>query len=190
MHVPYVLYVPALASQPRRVPDVVPASISVPRTLLELVGIATGLPGVSLAPILRGKPSPVRAVYSETSSIPGDRGSRGATTAMTSAEYRLISYPDEGTDEGYDAVADRAERFVLPESSPVYRQRSTLRAWSRALVESDIRQSTNPADGGNAQSPTEGGSPTGTPAKNDSAGGDALPPAIRKQLKSLGYLDE
>jgi len=191
VNVPYILYVPALASEPRRVADVVPASISVARTLLEIAGIWSDLPGVSLAPILRGEPSPVRTVFSETDSIPGSNGSRGATTAMTNAKYRLISYLDEGTDEGYDAVTDRAERFVLPESNPVYQLRSTLRAWSRSLVQGDTRTWAKAVDAAGGSRPGSEGAPSqGAPPPNDGADDGELPPAIRKQLESLGYLDE
>lgn len=188
--VPYILYVPALASEPRRVDDVVPASISVARTLLEVAGIWSDLPGVSLVPILRGEPSPVRTAFSETDSIPGSNGSRGATIAMTNAKHRLISYTDEGTDEGYDAVADRTERFVLPESHPVYQLRSTLRAWSRSLVQGDSRTWRQAVETAGGQPPAEGSPAAATPATDDADDEGALPPAIRKQLESLGYLDE
>jgi len=192
VNVPYILYVPALASAPRRVSDVVPASISVARTLLEIAGVRNDMPGVSLTPILRGEPSPVRTVFSETDSPPGSNGSRGATTAMTNAKNRLISYLDEGTDEGYDAVTDRAERFVLPESDPVYQLRSTLRAWSRSLVQGDTRTWKRALDAfGGAPEADEPKSPRQrAPVSEDAADDGELPPGIRKQLESLGYLDE
>lgn len=189
--VPYILYVPALASTPRRVADVVPASISVARTLLEIAGILTDLPGVSLAPILRGEPSPTRTAFSETDSIPGSNGSRGATTAMTNAKHRLISYLDEGTDEGYDVVTDRAERIVLPESHPVYQLRSTLRAWARALVRGDSRTWRQAVEAAGGEPAAKDGPPNAaSPPTDDAADDGELPPAIRKQLESLGYLDE
>jgi arylsulfatase A-like enzyme len=188
--VPYILYVPGLAKEPRRIADVVPASISVARTLLEIVGIWSDLPGVSLAPILRGEPAPVRTAFSETDSIPGSNGSRGATIAMTNAKQRLISYTDEGTDEGYDVVADRAERFVLPESHPVYQLRSTLRAWARSLVQGDTRTWRNKVESAGGQPAKDATPQTGAPPAGDAADDGELPPAIRKQLESLGYLDE
>jgi arylsulfatase A-like enzyme len=192
VNVPYILYVPALASEPRRVADVVPASISVARTLLDIAGLRNDMPGVSLAPILHGDPSPVRTVFSETSSTPGSNGSRGATTAMTNAKYRLISYLDEGTDEGYDAITDRAERFVLPESSAVYQLRSALRAWSLALVRGDTRSWRKAlADAGGSRT---GGEKTARPQRtaepDDAADEGELPPNVKKQLEALGYLDE
>jgi arylsulfatase A-like enzyme len=192
VNVPYIVYVPALASEPRRVSDVVPASISVARTLLEIAGVRNDMPGVSLAPILRGEPSPVRTVFSETDSIPGSNGSRGATIAMTNAKHRLISYLDEGTDEGYDAVADRAERFVLPEANPVYQLRSTLRAWSSSLVLGDTRTWKRALNAlGVSPGTDEPESPRQAPRVSDDAPDDGeLPPGIRKQLESLGYLDE
>jgi len=188
--VPYILHVPALASDPRRIADVVPASISVARTLLEIAGISTDMPGVSLEPMLRGEASPVRTVFSETDSAPGSNGSRGATTAMTNARHRLISYLDEGTDEGYDAVKDRAERFVLPEPHPVYQLRSTLRAWHRALVQGDTRTWRRSVAAAESEAEKGSAAPEETPAPDDAGDEGVLPPAIRKQLESLGYLDE
>jgi hypothetical protein len=173
-----------------RVADVVPASISVARTLLEIAGISTDLPGVSLAPILRGEPSPTRTAFSETDSIPGSNGSRGATTAMTNAKHRLISYLDEGTDEGYDVVTDRAERIVLPESHPVYQLRSTLRAWARALVRGDSRTWRQAVEAAGGEPAAKDPPSAAAPATEDTADDGELPPAIRKQLESLGYLDE
>jgi len=168
----------------------VPASISVARTLLEIAGIFTDMPGVSLEPMLRGEPSPVRTVFSETDSPPGSNGSRGATTAMTNARHRLISYLDEGTDEGYDAVKDRAERFVLPESHPVYQLRSTLRAWHRTLVQGDTRTWRRSVAAAESEEETGNAAPAETPLADDAGDEGALPPGIRKQLESLGYLDE
>ena len=190
--VPYILHVPVLASEPRRIADVVPASISVARTLLEIAGVSTDMPGVSLEPMLHGEPSPVRAVFSETDSPPGSNGSRGATTAMTNARHRLISYLDEGTDEGYDAVKDREERFVLPESHPVYQLRSTLRAWHSTLVQGDTRTWRRSVAAAESQAETKTGkvAPAETPLPDDAGDEGALPPGIREQLESLGYLDD
>ena len=170
VNVPYILRVPGHASVGKRVADVVPASITVARTLLELVGIdATKFPGESLVPMLEGKPSPFTAVYSETDSVRGSLGSRGTTVAMTTADRKLVSYPDEMKDEGYDAVNDVREQVILPSDDAVYRQREALAAWQSSNEPIDPR-------------PRKG------ERKTDAT--DEIPSEIQKQLESLGYLDE
>jgi arylsulfatase A-like enzyme len=189
--VPYILRVPGTIRETQRIADVIPASISVPRTLLEIVGVQTDLPGASVVPLLRGERSPFRTVYSETDSVAGSLGSRGATIALTNARYRLISYPQEGSDEGYDVEVDRAEKHVLPESSPVYQLRSTLRAWYRSMVATDAREwrKAVASDRGEDVGPT-GDDTTSTGANEQSDEAPELPDAIRRQLESLGYLEE
>lgn len=132
IHVPYILHVPRATEKGRRIPDVVPASISVARTLLEAVGVENDMPGASLIPLVKGKSDLFGAVFSEADSEIGALGSRGATIAMTGGRYKLISYLEEGNDEGYDLIDDPRERKVLPESRDVYAQRPTLRAWHAA----------------------------------------------------------
>ena len=188
VNVPLLLRVPGLDAAMRRIPDVVPASISIARTLLEIVGLDTkDFPGPSLMPLLKGEPSPFRDVYSETESVSGSLGSRGATIAVTTAKQKLISYLDEGTDEGYDVVNDPGEQHVLPKSHAVYQQRVALRSWKSSLVASDGRapRGEKVASKSKAVEPTDTLT-TGAEPEKDS---DELPPALRKQLESLGYLE-
>lgn len=174
VNVPLILRVPGHASEGKRIGDVVPASISVARTLLELVGIdASDFPGASLLPLLRGEASPFDSVYSETDSIPGALGSRGATIARTTARHKLISYLDEKKDEGYDVVTDVGEQQILPEGDPVYEQRSELNAWKESVV---------------PIAPPRKSERKEQPAGEQAA--EELPSEIQKQLESLGYLEE
>jgi len=129
VHVPYILHVPHATDDGLRIPDVVPASISVARTLLDTVGVPHEMPGVSLVPLVKGKRDLFGAVFSEADSEIGKLGSRGATIAMTGGRYKLISYLEEGSDEGYDLIADPGEQRPLSEDRDVYLRRSTLRAW-------------------------------------------------------------
>ncbi len=133
VHVPYMLYVPSLAGSTRRVDGLVPASISVARTLLDVVGLEHAMPGVTLLPLLttRGKGFPV--VYSEADSAAGSLGSRGRTSAITKPGIKLVSYDDEGTDEAYDLETDPGELEPLPERNSAYLMRQTLRAWTASL---------------------------------------------------------
>lgn len=191
VNVPLLLRVPGHEAPAKRISDVVPASISIGRTLLEVVGIdSSDFPGASLVPLLRGEPSPFRTVYSETDSIPGALGSRGATIAMTTSKQKLISYLEEGTDEGYDVVKDRAEQHVLPESHPVYQQRSTLRAWQQSLVATDGRPRRSERG---RTAPADDTGPDDAVEPNDAAPEEEpeeLPPQIKKQLESLGYMED
>jgi len=133
VHVPYIVYVPRLATKPSHKEGLIPASISVSRTLLDVVGIEHAMPGVTLLPILQGDQSGFPVVYSEANTTAGSLGSRGKTTAMTKAELKLISYTDEGTDEAYDLVEDPAELTPLPERNIAYLMRQTLRAWTASM---------------------------------------------------------
>jgi arylsulfatase A-like enzyme len=170
VNVPLILRVPGHPSRGKRVGDVVPASISVGRTLLELVGIdASDFPGASLMPLLRGEASPFESVYSETDSIAGALGSRGATIARTTSRHKLIAYIDEKKDEGYDVATDVGEQHVLPDGDPVYQQRSDLDAWKESVVP--------------IEPPARKSARKGRPAEE-------LPSEIQKQLESLGYLEQ
>jgi arylsulfatase A-like enzyme len=131
VHVPYMVYVPK--AEGRRIDGIVPASISVTRTLLDLVGIEHAMPGVSLVPLLQGRHKGFPVVYSEAESTAGVLGSRGATMSMTKDKLKLISYTDEGTDEAYDLEEDPTEQTILPERSIAYLYRQTLRAWRGSL---------------------------------------------------------
>lgn len=133
VHVPYMLYVPALARDSRRVGGLIPASISVARTVLDVVGIDHAMPGVTLLPLLASRHKGFPVVYSEADSPAGSLGSRGRTSAITKSELKLISYDDEGTDEAYDLAKDPGELEPLPERNSAYLLRQTLRAWTASL---------------------------------------------------------
>jgi arylsulfatase A-like enzyme len=59
--VPYLIYVPGMTPGGDRTNEIVPASISVAPTLLELAGIEHNMPGASVVPVLNGE----RGVCSE-----------------------------------------------------------------------------------------------------------------------------
>jgi choline-sulfatase len=132
VHVPYILYLPK--GEGRRISGLIPASISVSRTVLDLVGIEHAMPGVSLLPLMEGRHRGFPVVYSEADSTAGTLGSRGKTMSMTKDnKLKLISYTEEGTDEAYDLAEDPRETEILPERSVAYLFRQTLRAWSASL---------------------------------------------------------
>lgn len=133
INVPYILYVPGLSPRGKRVETLIPASISVPRTLLDAVGIESGMPGVTLDPTLRGLPQRFDAVYSETDSVAGRLGSRGETIALTTPRFKLMEYTEEGLEEAYDVRRDPYEQNLLPPDHDAYLQRTTLRDWHASM---------------------------------------------------------
>jgi arylsulfatase A-like enzyme len=188
VHVPLILHVPGLTPAGRRVRQVVPASISVARTLLDVTGVPHNMPGASLAPILHGEYGLFNAVYSEANSPLGAMGGRGETIAMTTADHKLISYLSEGTDEAYDRVRDLSEQHVLPESDPAYLKRKTMRAWHDSLVAlpkagsaRDMRGKDPAIQGANSRTAEQSG---------DGEEAEDLPSEIEEQLRALGYLDD
>lgn len=133
VHVPYTVYVPGFTVDGLTFGGLIPASISVARTLLDLVGIDHAMPGVTLLPMLQGKQKSFPVVYSEADSAPGVLGSRGRNIAMTQDGDKLIAYTDEGTDEAFDLEKDPGELEPLPERNLAYLMRQALRAWHDAL---------------------------------------------------------
>src|SRR6185369_5300439 len=133
LHVPYMIYLPGQTVSARRIPGLIPASISVARTVLDIVGIEHAMPGVTLLPMIEGKQKAFPVVYSEADSAPGQLSSRGRSIAITKNEIKLISYTDEGTDEAYNLVEDPGEKNPLPEKNAAYLMRQTLREWADAL---------------------------------------------------------
>lgn len=217
VHVPFVLYVPKLTPSGRRVEGLVPASISVSRTLLDLVGIDHAMPGVSLLPMIDGKQKSYPVVYSEAETAAGTFGSRGPVIAMTKADQKLVSYTEEGADEAYNLKDDPGENQVLPEKSAVYQLRQSLRAW-RASMKPLPRPTVSPDDaaaalaedeGGDSEGGSDSGSGSGAESGSGEGSGDVggkgagkpakpgakpggknpkVPDQLKKDLRSLGYL--
>lgn len=133
VHVPYMVYVPGFTPSGMRLPGLIPASISVSRTLLDVVGINHAMPGVTLLPMLQSKQKDFPVVYSEADSAAGVLGSRGRTLAMTKSDVKLIEYSDEGNDEAYDLDNDPGELKPMSERNIAYLMRQALRAWSDSL---------------------------------------------------------
>jgi arylsulfatase A-like enzyme len=165
IHVPYILYIPGYSPKGRKIDGLMPASISVARTLLDTVGLPHNMPGVSLLPMLDGSEREFPIVYAEADSPAGNLGSRGANIAAIRPEAKLISFTDEGSDEAFDVVADEAEQKVLPEGHDAYYLRQSLRAWSSAM--GSLPRPRRPRKGG----------PGSKGSSGESVGGDADPDA-------------
>ncbi len=182
IRVPYILRIPG-AGRPRRIAGVVPASISVARTLLDAVGVANNMPGVSLLPVVLGKRGPFEGVFSETESPLGALGSRGATIALTTATDKLIEYTEEGSSEGYDLRRDPGEQQVLPEGHPVYRKRASLRSWHDSLAPLPRAKRVPKAAARRHGARGKQGSREAEPKP------EKIPKKLEDALRSLGYLE-
>ena len=214
VHVPLMIYVPKLTPSGKHVEGLVPASISVSRTLLDLVGIDHAMPGVSLLPMIDGKQKNFPVVYSEADTAAGSFGSRGPVLAMSKPDQKLISYTEEGADEAYNLKADPGENEVLPEKHAAYQMRQSLRAW-RASMKPLPRPEVSPdeaaaalADDESGGSGSGDGSGSGEDTGDDAAGksdrkagakpakpgaksagkNPKVPDQLKKDLRSLGYL--
>jgi arylsulfatase A-like enzyme len=213
VHVPLIVHVPGLAEQPRREKALVPGSIAIARTLLDLVGIDHDMPGPSLVELLEGRGRQFDAVYSETDSVAGKLGSRGETIAITTPREKLISYLEEGSDEAFDTIRDPGERTILPPDHEAYDQRRSLRGWHSAMAAiqepvptaaTSARRRANKPQTVNPNRGTEprrarpaparaqrGPSPPvpGAAAEDDPPESDGLPPDLQEDLRGLGYLE-
>jgi len=130
LHVPLVVAGPNIPA--RRVTGLVPASVAIGATLLDLVGVGGDpLPGPSLAATLVGAPAHFDAVISETDrSQRGGRG-RGHVLAVTRGADKLIEWITEGRYEYFDLASDPGEQQPLSGDRPeIRRLRESLAAWA------------------------------------------------------------
>ncbi len=213
VHVPLIVYVPGLHREGQRVSNLVPASISIARTLLDLVGIDHDMPGPSLVRLIEGGSQQFDAVYSETDSVAGKLGSRGETIAITTPHQKLVSYLEEGSDEAFDTLRDPAERNVLPPDHEAYDRRHSLRAWHSAMSTiqrppsalaagamrrraADVERSDQGAEAARRPRARPTAAPA-APAANPpaqvedhrSSRADAVPADLEKDLRGLGYVE-
>jgi arylsulfatase A-like enzyme len=171
LHVPLVIVAPGLP--PRRVSQLVPASVSIGATILELAGVGThDLPGPSLARALAGADPPVTEVVSETRrAIETGRG-RGHVRAVTTAQEKLIHWITLARYERYDMRRDPGETVPLTAGAEVDRLTARLSTWEqRHTARQDVTREAGPASASERTRPT------------------AAQDEIERQLRSLGYLE-
>jgi arylsulfatase A-like enzyme len=159
LRVPLILHVPGTASA--RIAGVVPASVSIGPTILELVGVASGsLPGPSLVSSMRKGRGSFPFVVSETGSRVGPQG-YGHVRAMTTDREKLIHWIDQDRFEYFDLVSDPYERSAVAEGAEVEAMKARLARWTAAHP-----RRVHP----------------GTPRP--------VPAGVRRALRALGYVTE
>jgi arylsulfatase A-like enzyme len=180
VNVPWVLRVPGLTDHGPRIKEPVPASISVPSTLLELVGVEHSMPGPSLVGLLgtgaidtASNWSTETPIYSEAGSAAGKLGSRGAVIAERRGSQKLVRYTDEDSNEAYDLGVDPGELNALPSRHDVYSWAAGLDEWAEAK---------QPIDG-------KGQGHRNKAAESDGEGSDDIPEELKQKLRDLGYVD-
>lgn len=159
LHVPLVYSVPGL--EPRRVSSLVPASVSVAPTILDVVGVAKRLrEGPSLAPFLDGRKTPdFDYVVSETAIR--YRGRRyGHVRSLTGEREKLIRWTLEQRHEYFDLTSDPGE--ARPERNAA-RARPLLRHLDLWLA--------------------------AHPPRDAVVSAARMPAALRDDLRALGYVE-
>jgi arylsulfatase A-like enzyme len=157
LHVPLVVRVPG--AKPRRVRGVVPASVSIGATVLELLGAPETLPGPSLARVLDGAAPAFGYVLSETQTHATLAMRSGAVRALTGDRDKIVAWSASGRVEYFDLVRDPGERRPSMSDSRARPLLARLDAWDAARVPGAV-QLARP-----------------------------IPADVRRRLTALGYLD-
>jgi arylsulfatase A-like enzyme len=159
VHVPLVYYLPGF--EPHRVKQLVPASVSVAPTILDIVGVGKRLrEGPSLAPFLDGHKSP-RFDYVVSETAIRYRGRRyGHVRALTGEREKLIRWTLEQRHEYFDLTVD-------PEEARPARQAPRARALLRHL---DLWLAAHPP-------------------RDVVVAAAQMPARLREELRALGYVE-
>jgi arylsulfatase A-like enzyme len=180
LHVPLLFVAPGLGA--RRLPDLVPASVSIAPTVMDLLGIHEHpFPGPSLASLARGGPGPRGAVVSQTERSEARRGD-GEVLAITFPDEKLIRWTTGERSARFDLVSDPEEKNPSAEPGP---RRSALdQELDRWLVDHPPRwESRRQSTSRTGKSPTAKSSPDDGPL--DDENGDER----HERLRSLGYAE-
>ncbi|TFH24075.1 MAG: hypothetical protein E4H03_04560 [Myxococcales bacterium] len=129
LHVPLII-AGAGIDEPRRIAELVPASVGIGPTILQLVGIADHqLPGPSLAPAVRGAPLGLGPVQSETSRH-GDTGrGDGHVRSLTTADAKLVHFVTKDEAVWFDLAGDPLESTPLTDAAELARLQALLDRW-------------------------------------------------------------
>jgi arylsulfatase A-like enzyme len=163
LHVPLVVAGPGIA--PGRVESLVPASVSVPATILDLLGIeGHELPGPSLAAAVLGNEPSFDYVQSETfRRLEGERG-EGHLRALTAPQSKLIHWVTRNALRYYDLTTDPLEMAPLETGPALEHMHRSLTAWT----------------GEHPRLPVQNGAAASSVADDT---------RLEQELRSLGYVD-
>ena len=167
LHVPFVVAAPGLT--PRRIAALVPASVSIGATLLDLVGIRDHpLPGPSLAGAVAGGAARDLDVVSETRRRQTPKHGHGHLRSLTRPAGKLIDWITLGRREWFDASTDREERSPRTAGHEVDRAAEALSAWA-------------------ARHPQK--TPSAADSQSDAGARTAPDRQLERELRSLGYVE-
>jgi choline-sulfatase len=112
VQVPLIVHVPNVDA--RVVAGVVPASVSVAPTVLDLLGVnRSGIPGPTIADILAGAEPGFGLVVSETASRFQPYRDSGLARSLTTDDEKLVHWVDAGRVEYFDLRSDPLEQNRL-----------------------------------------------------------------------------
>jgi arylsulfatase A-like enzyme len=159
VRVPLIVRVPG--AEPARIAGVVPASVAIAPTVLELVGArGRSFPGPSLLPAMVAGAASFPFVVSETGSRVGPQG-YGRVRAITSDTEKLVHWIDQDRVEYYDLQADPFETIPAAGGPRADAMMARLQRWesthARRLHATNAR---------------------------------AVPEHVQRALKALGYVTE
>jgi arylsulfatase A-like enzyme len=124
LHVPLVVAAPGYS--PRRVPELVPASVSIAATVMDMVGIPSHpFPGPSLAGAAAGHGAEAADVFSETEKA-RPNGGDGPVRSLTRESTKVIAFAATGKAALYDVRRDPGE------------QRPLEQTWAAAAMNRDL----------------------------------------------------
>jgi arylsulfatase A-like enzyme len=130
LHVPLIVAAPGYA--PRRVADLVPGSVSIAPTLMDLTGIAGHpFPGPSLTGLAAGLRRDPAGVFSETEKA-RPNGGDGPVLSLTREDAKMIAFAATGEAAVYDVRRDRGEHRPVAAQSAAASLRRDLDHFSES----------------------------------------------------------
>ncbi len=159
LRVPLVVYVPGVSA--RRVSGVVPASASLPATILDVVGLdGPDAPGPSVAPLLAGESPQFEYVVSETSSHFSEGRGIGHLRALTGNREKLVHFIDQRRYLYYNLADDPLEQNPVARGPGVAKLSRLLERWSAEHALQPVSLAARP-----------------------------IPSRLARELRALGYVD-
>ncbi|HYC53571.1 MAG TPA: sulfatase, partial [Candidatus Binatia bacterium] len=129
LHVPLLLLAPGLA--PRRIPELVSASVTLAPTVMQMLGLPSVFPGHSLLPAALGGAAPRAPVISETERSLKQEGD-GLVRSLTYTGEKLIHWVTHNRHARFNLQSDAAELHPAPGSARETILADELERWAVA----------------------------------------------------------